>query len=501
MAVEKSGIARGELQPNAVGLPTVLMQSVAQIAPAVGILFTIAFNTQLAGLGAPSTYLVAFIIALVVAVGLGQLAKFLPSAGGFYTYVSTTVGPDAGFIVGWLYSWFVAAIPGALAGYTGFVLHDELNQQYGVNIPWPVWTIAILGLVAFLGYRGIRVSGKTLMVFSIIEMIIVVALSLSGLISPGPGGVSLSGFSPGSSTNLNGFYLAVVFSIFAFTGWESAAAVAEETRNPRWAIPRALVWSVVVLGVFYVFCAWGLQIGWGTQHLTGLASSSENPAFIVAHRVWGGAWFLALLALLNSGVAVCIACTTDSTRNWYAMARSGAFPGWMNHVHPTHHTPSRAVLAQGLLALAVALGVGAWIGADQSFFVLGLVGTLAYVVVYLLGNVGVVRFFRTTQRAVYNPVLHLVFPVLSSVALLWVAYKSLDPLPAAPVRYAPIVAGLWLVFGLLTLWALRRSGREEWRSLSQQIFDDRGLHNSPGLHDRSGVAATPTVAASGAAVK
>jgi hypothetical protein len=91
--------------------------------------------------------------------------------------------------------------------------------------------------------------------------------------------------------------------------------------------------------------------------------------------------------------------------------------------------------------------------------------------------------------------------VLSSVALLWVAYKSLDPLPAAPVRYAPIVAGLWLVFGLLTLWALRRSGREEWRSLSQQIFDDRGLHNSPGPHDRSGVAATPTVAASGAAVK
>jgi amino acid transporter len=448
------------------------MQSVAQIAPAVGILFTIAFNTQLAGLGAPSTYLVAFMIALVVAVGLGQLAKFLPSAGGFYTYVSRTVGPDAGFIVGWLYSWFVAAIPGALAGYTGFVLHDELNKQYSVNIPWPIWTVAILGLVAYLGYRGIRVSGKTLMIFSVIEMIIIVALSISGLVSPGPGGLSVHGFSPGSSTNLNGFYLAVVFSIFAFTGWESAAAVAEETRNPRWAIPRALVWSVVVLGIFYVFCAWGLQIGWGTNHLTGLASSAENPAFVLAHRVWGGAWFLALLALLNSGFAVCIACTTDSTRNWYAMSRSGAFPGWLNYIHPTYRTPARAVLAQGVLALVVALGVGAWIGADQSLFVLGLVGTLAYVVVYLLGNIGVVRFFRTTQRAVYNPVLHLLFPVASSIALLWVAYKSLDPLPAAPVSYAPIVAGVWLIFGLLTLWRLKRSGRQEWRTLSQQIFDE-----------------------------
>jgi amino acid transporter len=482
------------LQRNAIGFPTVLMQSVAQIAPAVGILFTIAFNTSLAGRGAPSTYLVAFIIALMVAVALGQLAKFLPSAGGFYTYVSATVGADAGFIVGWLYSWFVAAIPGALAGYTGFILHDELKQQYSVNIPWPVWTVVILGLVTYLGYRGIKVSGKILMIFSIVEMLIVLALAVSGLVSAGPGGVSVSGFSPGSSTSLNGFYLGVVFSIFAFTGWESAAAVAEETRNPRWAIPRALVWSVVVLGVFYVFCAWGFQIGWGTDHLTGLATSAENPAFVVAHRVWGNAWFLALLALLNSGFAVSIACTTDSTRNWYAMARAGAFPSRLNYIHPTHRTPSRAVLAQGILAVVVALGVGGWIGADQSFFVLGLVGTLAYVVVYLLGNIGVVRFFRTTERRHFNVWLHLVFPVASSIALLWVAWKSLDPLPAAPVRYAPIVAGLWLVFGLIVLWRLHRSGRQDWKTLSQQIIDDDGEETvSPPLESFNGSADRPPV--------
>jgi amino acid transporter len=101
------------------------------------------------------------------------------------------------------------------------------------------------------------------------------------------------------------------------------------------------------------------------------------------------------------------------------------------------------------------------------------VGTLAYVVVYFLGNVGVIRFFRTTKRDEFNPWLHLLFPVVSSIALVWVAWKSLDPLPAAPVSYAPIVAGLWLIFGLLTLWGLHRSGRQEWKTLSQQIFDDR----------------------------
>ncbi len=155
-----------------------------------------------------------------------------------------------------------------------------------------MWTVAILGLVTYLGYRGIRVSGKTLMIFSVIEMVIVVALSLSGLISPGPGGLTLAGFSPGSSTNLNGFYLAVVFSIFAFTGWEWAAAVAEETRDLRWAIPRGA--GLVGGRARHLLCLLrlGAAGGWGTHHLTSLASSAENPAFVVAHRVWEacGSW-------------------------------------------------------------------------------------------------------------------------------------------------------------------------------------------------------------------
>ena len=337
-----------------------------------------------------------------------------------------------------------------------------------MNISWWVFSVAILALVAFVGFRGIRISGRALMIFSLIEMAIILALAVSGLVSPGDGGLSVAGFNPANSTNLNGFYLAVVFSIFAFTGWESAAAVAEETRDPRRAIPRALIGSVVVLGVFYVFCGWGLQVGWGVNHLDTLAASSENPAFVVAHRLWGGAWILVLFALLNSGIAVCIACTTDSTRNWYAMARSGAFPNRLGHIHPVYRTPVNAVFAQTALALAVCVGVGAWVGPDQSFFVMGLVGTLIYVLVYFLGNLGVVRFFR--GRRDFNPLLHVGLPAISSVSLFWVAYKSLNPLPAAPVRYAPIVAGLWLVFGIVVLARLRRSGNDGWRQLSQEIL-------------------------------
>jgi amino acid transporter len=457
------------LQRDSVGLTTVLMQSIAQIAPAVGVLTTIGFNTQQAGLGAPSTYIAAFVIGLVVAISLAQLGRHLPSAGGFYTYVSATVGPRSGFLVGWLYSWFVAIIPGGLASYTGFVLQTELQQHYGFNLPWQITTLAILLLVGYIGYRGIKVSGKMLTVLSIIEMLIVLALAISGLISPGPGGISFGGFNPASSTNLHGFYLAVVLSIFAFTGWEGAAAVAEEARSPRTVIPRAIIGSVILLGVYYVFCAWGLQIGWGTQNLNDLGNATENPAFVVAQRLWGNGWVLVLLALLNSGIAVCIACTVDSTRNWYAMARAEALPSWLNKIHPQYRTPHTAVLAQSVLAIGVGLGVGTLVGPDQSFFMLGTLGTIIYVFVYLMGNIGVARFFLTTARRELNVLIHVIFPIISTVALFLVLYYSLVPLPDPPVGYAPAIAGALLASGLLVLWRLHASSRTGWKTLSQYV--------------------------------
>jgi amino acid transporter len=453
-------------------LTTVLMQSIAQIAPAVGVLTTIAFNTQQAGLGAPSTYIAAFVIGLVVAISLSQLARHLPSAGGFYTYVSATVGSNSGFMVGWLYSWFVAIIPGGLASYTGFVLQGELQQHYGVHLPWQLVTLAILLVVGFIGYKGIKASGRMLTVLSIVEMIIVFCLALSGILHPGPGGVSFAGFNPGVSTNIHGFYLAVVLSIFAFTGWEGAAAVAEEARQPKKVIPRAIVGSIIILGIYYVFCAWGIQIGWGTQHLDKLAASQENPAFVVASRLWGNGWLLVLLALLNSGIAVCIACTVDSTRNWYAMSRAGALPAWLGRIHSEHRTPYRAVIAQGVLAIAIGLGVGSLVAPDQSFFMLGTLGTIIYVYVYLMGNVGVVRFFSGPARAELDVLVHYIFPAVSTIALLLVLYYSLVPLPAAPVSYAPLIAAVLFAVGAVVLARLNLQGDKGWKTLSRFVVEE-----------------------------
>lgn len=455
------------------------MQSIAQIAPAVGILTTIAFNTREAGAGAPSAYLLAFVLAFLAAYSLAQLGRHLPSAGGFFTYVSATVGPQSGILVGWLYACVVSMLPGGLSAYTAYVLQVEMQLHFGWSIPWPATAALTLFLVAYVGYRGIRISGRVLTLLSIAEMIVVVALALSGVLKPGPGGFSFAGLLPSAAAGSHGYFLAVVLSIFAFTGWEGAAAIAEEARSPRKAIPRAIVCSVVVLGAYYVFCSWGIQLGWGIDQVSGLADVNENPAFVVAQRLWGPGWFLVLLALLNSCLAVCIACTVDASRNWYAMARAGVIPPWVGSIHAKYRTPHRAVLMQMILALAAGLGLG-WVSApDQAFFTLATLGTIVYVFVYAMGNLGVMRLFLGRARDEFNPVVHIAFPVVSTVSLLMVLYFSLVPLPDPPIGYAPWIAAVLLAAGLALLWRLRRHSDDSWRTLCGSVVVEEIPHGSP----------------------
>ena len=119
-----------------------------------------------------------------------------------------------------------------------------------------------------------------------IEIGIVLLLSVWGLFSPGHGGTNVSGFSPAHIPASNGFFLAVVFTIFTSTGWEASVARGEESRDPRRNVPRGIIWSAVILGVFLLFTSWAQTVGWGTNNMGSLANSSELPSFVLASRFW-----------------------------------------------------------------------------------------------------------------------------------------------------------------------------------------------------------------------
>src|SRR5207302_9799247 len=147
----------------------------------------------------------------------------------------------------------------------------------------------------------------------------------------------------------------MVFAVLAFIGFESAAPLGEEARNPRWTVPRAVVLSAIGIGLFYVFCSYAWVIGTGFGDFTKVATSSANPWRDLAIAFWGGGWVLIFAAIVNSALANSNAGVNAASRVMYALGRNGVLPRAFAKTHPVHKTPHVALIAQTILGLAVSL--------------------------------------------------------------------------------------------------------------------------------------------------
>lgn len=452
-----------ELHAGALGLPAVIMQSVTTMAPAIGIVLILQFIASFTGVTAPFAFVIIGIILLVMAIALGELARNVSSASAFFTYASRAIHPRVGFITGWIFSIAYPLGPGFLIAFLALTVERTLDAQWNVFIPWWVTFVVVATLVSAVVYRGIALSAKSLILFGAIEMAIIFLLALWSLFEPGPGGVNLESFNPGNATSATGLYLAVVFSLFALIGWEEAAPLAEETDNPRRNIPLAMIISVIVVGVFFVFCAWGVLVGFGTDNIQGLIDSEEAPAFVLADRFWGDAGtVLILLALTNASIAAPIASYNAATRMWFGMGRQGALPRFLGKVHPRHKTPVNAIYLEIAVTFTTGLFFGFLMGPEDYFGTFGLINALSIALFLTIVMVGVTCYFWRFERRQFSVVRHGLLPAVGAVAMLWVLYKSIVPLPPAPIKWAIPAVVAWILLGLAVLMSKRRAGQEEW---------------------------------------
>ncbi len=446
-------VMKSELEADAIGLLGATMQAITHIAPAIAGFFFTAFIVSLAGITAPLAYFIGFLIVLMLGSTLAQLAKHMPSAGGYYTYVSRAIHPRAGFLVSWMYILFSPLVGGPLAGFFGFIVSGELKSSFGIDLPW-LWAASVLifaPLTAYLQWEGIKPSTRFM------------------VITGGLPGISLDVFNPANIPAGEGFALAVVFTVQGLTGWEASAPLAEETRDPRRNVPLSVMLSIVIIGSFLVIVFWGQITGFGND--PDAVSKEAVPALTLAHRVWGAGWIIILFAFLNSVAAVSIACANVGTRMWYSMARSGSFPKALATVHPEHKTPTNAILLQMVLNIAAGLYVGYVFQPNTGFYlVTGLILVLAVSFAYIFANFAVFRFYWTEHRNEFNWILHVVFPVVSTLVLLYAIYKSF-PL-ATPFDLAPLVDGAWFIVGIVILVVLRARGNEEWLEKAGQSIGE-----------------------------
>ncbi|GAA1653086.1 hypothetical protein [Mycolicibacterium murale] len=92
--------------------------------------------------------------------------------------------------------------------------------------------------------------------------------------------------------------------------------------------------------------------------------------------------------------------------------------------------------------------------------------------VYSIGNLAVWRLYRGERRAEFNIALHAALPLVSSVALLWVGFKSVVPLPAGSAGWAPIAVVVWIVIGVGLTWYLGRPSRRQWMARAGEVMSE-----------------------------
>src|SRR5215471_10759088 len=463
--IKPAGI-KTDLRENAMGLPGVLMQGIATIAPAFSILAAFVFTVSLAGIVTPWAYLIAAVILAVQALSTAQVAKEFPSAGGWYTWIARSLDARSGFFAGWIFTiWLppVGALTFAFLAKT--VLEPAIKQYYGVTIYWWIYVIVGLALVAWWAYAGIKVSERLMIITGIIEIVLMVALAITGLARPGPGGFNASSFSFSNFSNAPNMFLAIVFTIFAYSGWEATGPIAEESKNPKRLIPLGLIGSVLVLTVYEVFASWGYLVGIGTRKVGTIPAATAWPVATLAQHVWAGAWILLLFALLNSTIAVSIACFNGGTRTWYAMGRSGVLPSALGKVNPAKKTPVNAIHLEVAVQVIAFACVLIW-GVTDVFFTWANAITIGLVLMYILANIGVVKYYLTEARSQFNVVLHVIIPVVASAAgvvVVWKSYFSPFPNPrTGPVYWGLLVFGVVLLITIAALIYLRVTHREEW---------------------------------------
>ena len=462
-----------DLEENALGLLGATMQAITHIAPAIAGFFFTAFIVSLAGITAPLAYFVGFLVVLMLGSTLAQLSRHISSAGGYYTYVSRALHPRIGFLTSWMYILYSPVTGGPVAGMFGFIVQGELKSNWNIDVPW-LWWVTILvftPLTAALQWRGIKLSARFMLITGGLEMIIVMALAITGFIDPPSGSsISLNVFNPSFIPAGEGFALAVVFTVQGLTGWEASAPLAEETKDPHKNVPLSVFLSITLIGLFLVVVFWGVITGFGND-ATAITGSSELPALALAHRVWGAGWIIILIAFLNSALAVQIACANVGTRMWYGMARSGSFPKQLAKVNPKYKTPSNAIILEMFVNAIVALYVGFVFGPDTGFFLMtGLILVLAVSVAYIAANVAVFRLYWTEYRSEFNVILHVIFPVASTLVLLYAIYKSF-PL-SSPYDLAPPVDALWFLIGVVILVVLYFRGNEDWLAKAGESIAD-----------------------------
>ena len=365
-------------------------------------------------------WVVAGVIAIIIALNFAECAALIPHVGGAYAYACEAWGNFTGFLVGWgLWIAEVAALavmPVAFVRYLTFFV-PSLTWVQGAIIK-----ILFIVIITYVNIRGTKLAGRTNDVLTIAKLTPLLLLIVFGFIYLGANtSQTYSNLVPFAPLGFSNFAPALILIFWAYAGFELAVIPSQEIENPTITIPKAMIIGMAIVTFFYLLTSFVVvgAVNWAALQFdpaplatAGSVVLSYTPALaVIGGAILGIGALISISGFDESG-------TLTTARLSYAISLDGLFPKFFSQIHPKYSTPYKSLIAQAVLAL-----FGSLIGGLSQLIVFS-VFNLAFVYLVTCSAVLVLRerkkpeVGKTALERVTGPIIPIVGMILSAYLLL-----------------------------------------------------------------------------------
>src|SRR5215813_1434778 len=282
-------------------LPDVIAQSVGFLGPVFSSAFVIPLVVGVisasgkgGGVASPLSVLLAAVGVLALGWIVSSYAREIHAAGSLYDYVTRGLGERVGTAAGWLYYGGVTVLLTGLLLLIGGYVEGTIQSEFKVDpLPSWAWTVLLIALIAAILYFGVRLSTRSQLALALISMLVVGVFFIVVIAKLGSAN-SFKPFNPSSAADgWSGIFFGVLYGVLIFVGFETAANLAEETKNPKREIPAAVLTTAGIATVFFVLAAY-VEVAGFHYDLKTIAQAAGAPLFALGAPEsaggYGGVW-------------------------------------------------------------------------------------------------------------------------------------------------------------------------------------------------------------------
>src|SRR5699024_6768532 len=383
MSTVQTDHASGTMLRRTLGLPSAVFFGMAYMVP-LTVFTTYGIVTTLTEGHLPSAYIITLTAMLVTALGYANMVKAFPAAGSAYTYTEKAFGPGTGFLAGWALLLDYLFLPMINFMVVGLYINAAVPAL-------PTWLIIVvaIALVTVLNVIGIKIAVGLNGALLAIQGVFIVVFAVMSFLTISGNATPISPLEPFMSADFEFTAVAAGAAILclSFLGFDAVSTLAEETKDPRRTIPRAIIICTLVAGAMFIFIAW---IGHLVFPDWSAFTDVDTAGMDVAMEAGGNFLVSFFIAAYVAGcLASAVASQVSVSRILYSMGRNRLLPPKIFGVlHPRFQTPYLGAIVVGivsLLALVVPL--------DLASSVISFGALIAFTVV----NLGVLKHYAIDE--------------------------------------------------------------------------------------------------------